>query len=367
MWSRSSRGHELSMTRRGFLRAAVGSLLAASGCGATRAHGRGETTVTQDDSGIVQARFRPGAVWLDTEGTPIQAHGGGMLVHQGIYYWFGENRAAETKRATLARVDVIGVNCYSSTDLIHWKNEGVVLPAVKDDPEHDLHPSRVVERPKVLYNEATRTFVMWMHIDKSDYGYARTGVATSDSPTGPYRYRGSVQPNGADSRDMTVYKDDDGAAYLFHSSQWNKTMHIVRLSDDYLQPTDRFVREFVNRSREAPAIFKHEGRYYCITSGCTGWDANPAEYAVSESVMGPWKVRGNPCIGAPEEIATTFHSQSTFVLPVQGRPGAFIFMADRWKRENLNDSRYVWLPLEVKGPSIAIRWHEEWDLSYFDA
>jgi hypothetical protein len=33
--------------------------------------------------------------------------------------------------------------------------------------EHrDLHPSRVLERPRVLYNQLTRKFVMWMHVDE---------------------------------------------------------------------------------------------------------------------------------------------------------------------------------------------------------
>ena len=38
--------------------------------------------------------FEPGAVWLDTDGRPIQAHGGGMLFDRGVYYWFGENKDA---------------------------------------------------------------------------------------------------------------------------------------------------------------------------------------------------------------------------------------------------------------------------------
>ena len=40
---------------------------------------------------------------------------------------------------------------------------------------HDLAPSMVLERPKVLYNDLTRTFVMWMHIDDADYAMARAG------------------------------------------------------------------------------------------------------------------------------------------------------------------------------------------------
>ena len=357
------------MTRRGFLKAAIGLSLGAVGCRATgpSAAARGATIEAGRQDERVNDRFRPGAVWLDTDGQPIQAHGGGMLFHEGVYYWFGENKEAGSQpaRGRIRRLDVVGVNCYSSTDLLHWKNEGLALPAVKDDPDSDLHPSRVVERPKVVYNERTATFVMWMHIDKADYGYARAGVASSTSPAGPYKYLGSVQPNGADSRDMTVYQDDDGQAYIFHSSEWNKTMRITRLSEDYLEPTDHSVREFVGRSREAPAVFKHEGRYYCITSGCSGWAPNAAEYAVSEAAMGPWTAMGNPCVGTPGQVATTFQAQSTFVLPVQDRPGAYIFMADRWKPENLGDSRYVWLPLEIDGDSLRIQWLDEWDLSAF--
>lgn len=46
----------------------------------------------------------------------------------------------------------------------------------------DLAPSKVVERPRVLYNEATRAFVMWVHVDEADYELARMGVATSARP-----------------------------------------------------------------------------------------------------------------------------------------------------------------------------------------
>lgn len=52
----------------------------------------------------------------------------------------------------------------------------------------DLGPDRVVERPKIIYNEDTSTYVMWMHIDDSSYGEAKTGVATSSSVCGEYDY-----------------------------------------------------------------------------------------------------------------------------------------------------------------------------------
>lgn len=52
----------------------------------------------------------------------------------------------------------------------------------------DLGPNRVVERPHILYNDNTETYVMWMHIDDSSYGSALAGVATSSSICGDYTY-----------------------------------------------------------------------------------------------------------------------------------------------------------------------------------
>lgn len=49
-------------------------------------------------------------------------------------------------------------------------------------------------------------------------------------------------------------------------------MYISLLTDDYLKPSGRFTRNFIKESREAPAVFKHKGKYYMLSSGCTGWD-----------------------------------------------------------------------------------------------
>lgn len=36
----------------------------------------------------------PGAIWPDDKGVHINAHGGGILQHDGVYYWFGEHKIA---------------------------------------------------------------------------------------------------------------------------------------------------------------------------------------------------------------------------------------------------------------------------------
>ena len=307
--------------------------------------------------------FKPGEVWLDTDGKPIQAHACGVMFYDGVYYLYGQNMDGPTKTDRCKRVDVIGVSCYSSKDLYNWKNEGIVLKAVEDDPNHDLHPSKVLERPKVVYNAKTKKFVMWMHIDSKYYKAAKAGVAVADSPTGPFKYIESVNPEGQDSRDQTLFVDDDGKAYHIFSSEGNKTTYISLMSDDYLKHTGKYVKVFKDRFMEAAAICKRNGKYYFFASGCTSWAPNAARSAVADSIWGPWKELGNPCAGADKE--KTFFSQSTFILPVADKEDAYIFVADRWNMFDLSDSRYVWLPIDFHDGKPEINWLKEWDLSFF--
>jgi len=299
------------------------------------------------------------SIWKDTEGNPINAHGGGMLLHNGIYYWFGEIKKGKTwlvpgQQWEDYRVPAGGISCYSSKDLIKWKYEGIALATLIGQPVHDLDTSKVVERPKVIYNKKTKKFVMWMHVDSNDYGYAQSGVAISDKPQGPYKYLGSVKPNGHESRDMTLYKDDDDKAYLIYSSESNSIMHVCLLNDDYLSPTSTYTRITSAHNREAPAVFKYNKKYYLITSDCTGWSPNLATYAMADSLLGEWTQMGNPCEGKSAD--STFGAQSTYIIPVTGQQNTFLFMSDVWNKINLQDSRYIWLPIKMVANKPIIKW-----------
>lgn len=143
-------------------------------------------------------------------------------------------------------------------------------------------------------------------------------------------------------------------------------MHINRLTDDYTKPDGTYVRRFVDMSREAPAVFKHGGKYYMLSSGCTGWSPNEAELAVADSIMGEWTVIGNPCTGPDAE--KTFYGQSTFVIPVQGKKNAYIACFDMWNKTDLQNSKYIWLPILIDEHTgkLSIPWLAEWDMSVFD-
>jgi len=362
-------------------------------------------------------QFASGEIWPDDQGAHINAHGGGILFHEGVYYWFGEHKIP----GEAGNRAYVGVHCYLSGNLSNWKDAGIAL-AVSEDSGSDIAAGCILERPKVIYNRKTGKFVMWFHLELKGRGYnaARVGVAVADRPAGPYTFIRSFRPDagvwpinvteiektairdpalmaemnirkfsgspnpealryplcardfasGQMSRDMTLFVDDDGTAYHICASEENSTLHISLLSDDYLATTGKYLRVFEHRWHEAPALCKCKDRYWLLTSGCTGWAPNAARSAVADSIWGPWKELGNPIEGINPQNRLgpdkTFGGQSTFILPVPGKADAFIAMFDIWVPENAIDGRYLWLPMRFSDDRFTVPWTSNWDLSFFD-
>ena len=294
--------------------------------------------------------LKNGHMWLDDAGNPIQAHGGNILHYNSKWYWYGENKGIPNTPGR-NRVDFVGISCYSSGNLLDWHYEGLVLKAAEAGSGHMLEPKNVIERPKVIYNKKTNQFVMWIHADSPDYVYGGIGVAVSDSPTGPFKFLYSTQPNKQDSRDMTIFVDQDETAYLVHSSNWNKTLNISRLTDDYLKTDGFYTSVLIDQEREAAALFYKDGMYYMITSGCTGWAYNSALYAECPFLLGKWKLIDNPCEG--EGYRDTFKGQSTYIFEKDGK---HYLMLDHWIPENLQESGYSILPITFEGGRLTVKW-----------
>lgn len=344
-------------------------------------------------------KIRSGEKWPDNNGVHINAHGGGILEYKGTYYWFGEHKSDTTSSA------MVGITCYSSKDLVNWKNRGVALP-VSDERGSEIERGCIMERPKVVYNARTGKFVMWFHLELKGIGYgaARAAVAVSDRPEGPYTYLRSGRVNaykypmnmtaadkaavdtidldryewwtpdwrqvvergaftkrdlsgGQMARDQTVYVDDDGRAYHIFSAEENLTLNIAELSEDYTFHTGRYVRVAPGGQNEAPTIFKKDGKYWMITSGCTGWDPNEARMFSADNIFGSWTQHPNPCVGPRAD--KTFGGQGTYILKVGER---FVFMADIWRPKHPSDARYIWLPIDFENGLPVVRWRDSWSL-----
>lgn len=292
--------------------------------------------------------FTPGKAWQDTSGAALQLHGLGIVKVGATWYGFGEDKAGETSADTSFQ----DIPCYASTDLAHWTPRGHALVRQAGG---DLGPNRVVERPKVLYNATTRTYVMYLHIDSPSYGEAKVGVATSTTPCGPYAYRGSFRPLGQVSRDLGLFQDSDGTGYLLSEDRVNG-LRVDRLSADYLS-VDAAVA--VLPDYEAPAMVKDGGRYYLLGSRLTGWGTNDNVYSTATSLGGPWAAF-RPFAPAG---TNTYNSQTANIIPVSGSAGtSYVYAGDRWTTGDLGASPAVWLPMTIAGATVTVGWQNSWSL-----
>lgn len=336
-------------------------------------------------------------IWPDSKGKHVNAHGGNVMFADGKYYWYGEERP--DKGFT---VDA-GVSCYVSDDMVNWDSLGTVM-TVSRTPGSDIETGCIIERPKVVYNPATGKYVMWFHLELKGRGYeaARAGVATADTPAGPFEFVGSGRVNpgimplnlaeeaytkdfdynqegwtpswredikdgmftvrdrdgGQMSRDMTIFVDDDGKAYHIYSSEDNLTLQIAELDDTYTRHTGKYIRIFPAGHNEAPAVFKHNGKYWMLTSGCTGWDPNEARLMSADSMLGEWTQHPNPCRGENAEI--TFGGQSNYVFRLPGDDDTFIAMFDVWRPQSLSTSGHIWLPITFNEEGMPeIHWQKD--------
>ena len=266
----------------------------------------------------------------------------------------------------------LGINLYTSKDLRAWDYVGVVFNHTQIDVptagvpggNAPVLPFRI-ERPKVIYNAATKLYVLVFHCEDAPYRVGLRGVATSATPNGPFMWSHAENPNNLFSMDMTEYVDpnDSGQAYHIRTARHNpetwkgqNTQWTVgsKLSKDYLTVVDGPVCFNASTSAEGQAMLFHDGAYYLFASHLTGLNPNPARMLRCKAAkladccappLGPakWDDLGNPAIG-PEKTPegqgpdTTFNSQSTFVLPLtasseaSGSAGSVValWMGDRW-------------------------------------
>lgn len=301
------------------------------------------------------AKMKNGVIWKDVSGNLIHAHGGHIIFYGGYYYWYGEDRREN-----------FYISCYRSRNLMDWEFRNHVITTDSKTQEYRVKTkiqlrsedgNKVnLERPKVLYNEKTKKFVMWVHFENGrDYSDAAIGIASCDTPDGNFVYHGHFNPYGYMSRDCTLFKDNDGTAYFISASRNNADLHMYRLTDDYMNVEKLVQRLWQGEYREAPAVFETDGKYYMLSSYCTGWAPNQGKYAVSSSMEGRWSMLRD--IGNE----TTYQSQSAFIL---NHNGQILYFGDRWGGggEKYFDSGYVIYPLIIKEDKLIMEYVDEIDL-----
>ncbi len=315
-----------------------------------------------------------GKTWFDTDGNPIQAHGGGFLEKDGWYYWVGENKSHDG-------AVLLGVSLYKSQDLKNWT---YVKELVTQDTAPELVDSKW-ERPKLVYNEKTDTFVLWGHWERAgDYSASHLVVATSPTVDGDYTFVKHFRPGvgevttehedptytggddlwGYGSRDFTVFKDPDSDKAYLLSSEDHTSMRLYPLTDDYADVDwEASFPVFEGQGREAPAVVKIGEYYLAFTSGQSGWYPNQTRVAWTKDIADPdgWS---DPVLVGNN---TSFYSQPTNIMTIDRQDGGreYVYMGDRWNSKKLGTSTYVWLPLSIDpaDPStVSLDYRPAWSL-----
>ena len=354
--------------------------------------------------------IRPGQVWLDTEGKRIQAHGGSIIVVDGTYYFYGENKEKTDGSSTLWHW---GVRAYRSKDLYNWEDCGLIIPPEPDNPESSIHPHSMMDRPHIIYNARTKKYVAWLKIMRMD-GTQDETVLTADNFLGPYtKVREGLRPLNMSAGDFDLVVAPDGKAYYYFERVHSETI-CADLTDDYTDVTGYYSTHFPHSGppfvREATAHFLRRGKHYLVTSGTTGYFPNPSEVAAADTWHGPYTVLGDPCPN--DESRTTYHSQISSVFKVPGKKDLYIALGDRWlpndmnyqyeeyarvfekgfhpdrdiqcdpemekrmlerPRDNTSVADYVWLPLRFEEPDaehpdgmVYIDWLDEWRIEDYE-
>ncbi len=349
--------------------------------------------------------FRPGKVWLDTDGKRIQAHGGSVIFIDGTYYWYGEN-----KEKTTGENDIwhYGVRCYSSKDLYNWEDKGIIISPEPDDVNSSLHPTSKMDRPHIVYNKTTEKYVCWLKIMNDKTQEQTETVLVAENFLGPYtKVKEGLKPLGMNAGDFDLAVAEDGKGYYFFERVHSETI-CADLTSDYTDVTGYYSTHFPEKYppyvREATAHFMRKGKHYLITSGTTAYLPNPSQVAIADSWHGPYTVLKNP--HRFDSSDTSFHSQISSVFKVEGKKDLYIAMADRWLpqhmelnyneyknvfekvfnpdfdgeinmdslpkmkpgqvSENTSIADYVWLPLKFEGKNVYIDWYDEWKIDDFE-
>lgn len=201
--------------------------------------------------------------------------------------------------------------CYSSTDMVNWKEHPSPLNVkafawAKDD----AWASQVIEKNGKFY--------WYVAISHGTIHGKAIGVAVSDSPTGPFTdaIGKALITNDMttdtkiswDDIDPSVFIDDDGQAYLF----WGNTIcYYAKLKPNMIELDGPINKISLPNYTEAPWVHKRKGWYYLSYSYQF---PEKTVYAMSKNINGPWQFKG-----IINELAGNSNTNHHAIIDFKGR------------------------------------------------
>ncbi|KAF2477480.1 Arabinanase/levansucrase/invertase [Lindgomyces ingoldianus] len=273
----------------------------------------------------------PGAAWMSTSNTKIDAHGGMVLKRGDTFYWVGQS-ASHNEQPYM----------YTSTNLLDW--------APASNPQNSI---QYMWRPKLA--KPNGSFWIYGQVDRNVQALKSSTIANGYAISGS---KVTLPPSSYTYSDTGMFMDDDETWYLLTSADHNN-VQINRINSD--GTIGSRVNYLAKGAYEAPGLFKVDGTYYLIVSGKTGWRSNPNQMFYATSLSGSWS---GP-YGIAPDAEKTYNSQNTFELTIKGsKKTTYIYMGDSWDSKGGPDSNYVWLPMTVdsKNKKVTLEYHAQWKI-----
>lgn len=200
--------------------------------------------------------------------------------------------------------------CFSSVDLVSWQAH----PSPWSAKDYSWASGDAFAAKIVYYDQKFYFFTAVSH--KRIPGKA-IGVATSESPLGPFRdprgealVTGDMLPIAAEQKsnlDPSVIIDD-GRAYLFWG---NGRCFYARLSANLIEIDGEIKEVHLPRFNEGTHIYKRGDHYYLMY----GYGApERVAYAMSNNIHGPWKF-----VGIVNELAGNCETNRPATLDYKGK------------------------------------------------
>ncbi len=151
-----------------------------------------------------------------------------------------------------------------------------------------FYPNVKMEGNAIRYNPNTGKVVLSSHLeDQNGYTAAKIYLAQI-TPKGELEVGTMERPLGYDSRDQSLFIDDDNTAYLLSATNTNKDINIYKLDTSWTKPVSLVNTICKGLHRETPAIIKKDGEYYFFSSKASGWYPSQTVYTSTTDLAGEW-------------------------------------------------------------------------------
>ncbi len=213
---------------------------------------------------------------------------------------------------------------FSSTDLVSWKDEGVILD-LGTDVSWAHHRAWAPCMAEKMTPQGWRYYYYYC-------AEGKIGVATSENPTGPFKDSGrpviAQLPAGVSHGqqiDPAVFRDPGNEKYYLY---WgNQYLAAAELAEDMLSIKEDTLRILTpdKTFREAVTVFFRGGRYYFLWSEDDTRSENyRVRYATAPSPLGPIEIPEDNLVIAKEPSAGIYATGHNSVVQIPDRDEWYI-------------------------------------------